>query len=88
MPRIIRCCAVALAAKIGVIAPVKACGQTPGVVWQGTDRLSLSEIAGLLAPMLWFSADEPLLAEGRPPIPTAHPCDKPTTLSSITRSPA
>ena len=47
----------------------------PGVVWQGTETLSLREIAGLLAPTLWFSADEPLLAEGRPPIPSAHPCD-------------
>src|SRR5215470_16550388 len=91
MPRIVRCCAVALAATIGVIAPVRACGQiageacraasaaaVPGVVWQGTDHLDLAEIADLLAPMLWFSADEPLLAEGRPPIPTTHPCDTPS----------
>jgi len=59
---------------------VAACGPassvaTPGVVWQGTDRLMLGDIAELLAPMLWFSADEPLLGEGYPPIPTAHPCD-------------
>jgi len=50
----------------------------PGVVWQGRERLSLREIASLLAPVLWFSADEPLLAEGQPPIPTAHPCDAAT----------
>jgi hypothetical protein len=48
---------------------------SPGVVWQGRERLGLADIARLLAPMLWFSADEPLLAEGQPPIPTAHPCD-------------
>jgi hypothetical protein len=48
---------------------------TPGVVWQGHEHLRLRELAGLLAPMLWFSGDEPLLAEGRPPIPAAHPCD-------------
>jgi hypothetical protein len=58
----------------------EACGPaptaaTPGVVWQGSERLGLRDIAGLLAPMLWFSADEPLLAEEQPPIPTAHPCD-------------
>src|SRR5262249_30449430 len=29
----------------------------------------------LLAPVLWFSADEPLLEEGQGPIPSAHPCD-------------
>jgi hypothetical protein len=44
-------------------------------VWQARGPLGLREIASLLAPMLWFSADEPLLAEGQPPIPTAHPCD-------------
>jgi hypothetical protein len=47
----------------------------PGVVWQGSERLGLRDIAGLLAPALWFSADEPLLGEGQPPIPAAHPCD-------------
>ena len=53
-------------------APV---ADTPGVVWQGRERLGLRDIAALLAPVLWFSTDEPLLADGRPPIPTAHPCD-------------
>jgi hypothetical protein len=79
---------VVLLAAIVSIAPTNAgaqiqsdaCGPAPtvatsGVVWQGHERLGLREIAGLLAPMLWFSADEPLLAEGYPPIPTAHPCD-------------
>ena len=61
-------------------APVEACAAAaaaPGVVWQGGERLGLREIACLLAPMLWFSADEPLLAEWQPPIPSAHPCDAP-----------
>ena len=49
----------------------------PGVVWQGHESLGLRRIAGLLAPALWFSGDEPLLAEGQPPIPAAHPCDAP-----------
>ena len=60
--------------------PLQACGSAPpaattGIVWQGSERLGLGAIADLLAPMLWFSADEPLLAEGYPPIPTPHPCD-------------
>ena len=60
--------------------PPAACGpatttSTPGVIWQGGEHLALREIAVLLAPALWFSADEPLLAEGVPPIPSAHPCD-------------
>jgi hypothetical protein len=80
--------AVVLLAALAFIAPANAWAQapavacslapaaaTPGVVWQGRERLSLREIAGLLAPALWFSADEPLLAEGQPPIPNAHPCD-------------
>ena len=91
MPHIVRCCAAALAATVGLIAPARASGLTagdacraasdanvPGVVWQGTDRLDLPQIAGLLAPMLWFSPNEPLLAEGSPPIPTPHPCDRPS----------
>jgi hypothetical protein len=49
----------------------------PGVLWQGPERPGLREIAGLLAPVLWFSADEPLLEEGHGPIPSAHPCDVP-----------
>jgi hypothetical protein len=80
------CAAVALAALL-LAAPVivhaqgvaEACDpaavSSPGVVWQGPEHLGLREVAGLLAPVLWFSADEPLLAEEHPPIPTAHPCD-------------
>src|SRR5262245_3481328 len=50
----------------------------PGIMWQGSEHLGLRDIAGLLAPVLWFSADEPLLEEGRGPIPGAHPCDAPS----------
>ena len=49
---------------------------TPGVVWQGHERLGVTQVAGLLAPALWFSTDEPLLTDEHPPIPTAHPCDR------------
>jgi hypothetical protein len=71
-----RSAAVLLLAALALATPANARAQVaPGVVWQGTERLGLREIAGLLAPALWFSADEPLLAEGHPPIPTAHPCD-------------
>lgn len=58
-------------------APACAAATSPpaGVIWQGTRSLSLPDMAGLMAPALWFSADEPLLGEGRAPIPSAHPCD-------------
>jgi len=49
----------------------------PGIVWRGPgDALTLQDIVQLMAPMLWFSSDEILLA--RAPggqIPQAHPCD-------------
>src|SRR5262245_59740384 len=90
-PRIVRCCAAVLAATLGLIVSPGASAQTageacrpasaagvPGVICQGTDRLNLPEIAGLLAPMLSFTANEPLLAEGLPPIPSPHPCDRPS----------
>jgi hypothetical protein len=86
--RIQRCRTIVLSTALVLIAPTNAradasadaCGPTtattPGV-WQGSERLGLREIAGLLAPVLWFSADEPLLAEGQPPIPTAHHLRRP-----------
>ena len=49
-----------------------------GMVWQGAERLGLAEIAALAAPVLWFSADEPLLDVNAPAIPAAHPCDTPS----------
>lgn len=50
-------------------------GFEAGVIWQGSRSLSLPEIASLLAPILWFSSDEPLLIEGQGPLPHPHPCD-------------
>ena len=44
------------------------------LVWQGRDAPSLAELAGLVAPVLWFSPDEPLLREGSR-LPHRHPCD-------------
>lgn len=43
-------------------------GFEAGVIWQGDSSISLSDIASLLAPILWFSSDEPLLIEGQGPI--------------------
>jgi hypothetical protein len=78
--------ALALGAPSVAIAqpPADACrtlpGATaPGVVWQGRENLGLREIAGLLAPVLWVSGDEPLLGDGQQPIPSPHPCDNPST---------
>lgn len=49
----------------------------PGVVWTGSTGIRLPEIARLLAPVLWFSSDEPLLIyRDGSKIPHAHPCDQ------------
>ncbi|MCW5962950.1 MAG: hypothetical protein KIT83_02840 [Bryobacterales bacterium] len=52
----------------------------PGVVWQGTPSSvpDLSGIAHLLAPVLWFSSDEPLILRNGAPVPQAHPSDVPS----------
>lgn len=48
-----------------------------GVVWTGSTGIRLPEIARLLAPVLWFSSDEPLLVyRDGDKIPHAHPCDR------------
>lgn len=54
-------------------------GLGTGVLWQGTEPLGLADIAALTAPVLWFSADEPLLDPAFPPVPSAHPCDEPAS---------
>jgi hypothetical protein len=54
------------------------CPDEAGVIWSGREILSLHEIAGLAAPTLWFSPDEPLFRESQP-IPRAHPCDAPSS---------
>jgi hypothetical protein len=48
-----------------------------GVFWcgkAGADKLSVKELAERVAPILWFSPDEPLLKEGKP-IPEKLPGD-------------
>jgi hypothetical protein len=58
-----------------------ACGvpYETGVVWRGDgSNLRLKDIAAMLAPALWFSSEEPLIIEGKLPIPAAHPCDSPS----------
>ena len=44
------------------------------LAWQGRESLTLAQIAGITAPVLWFSPDEPLLLNGGH-IPHRHPCD-------------
>jgi hypothetical protein len=51
--------------------------EQPGTVWTGSSPVRLSEIASALAPILWFSSDEPLIVlRQNPAVPHAHPCDK------------
>ncbi len=46
----------------------------PGFGWRGpAPSLSKAELAGLAAPALCFSTEEPLLGEG--PLHARHPCD-------------
>ena len=45
------------------------------LVWRGSEPLTLSAIAHLVAPVLWFSPDEPLRLEGRA-VPQRHPADR------------
>lgn len=53
-------------------------GSPAGVVWRGSrSDIGLEDIAAMLAPVLWFSADEPLIVEGDGPLPHPHPCDAP-----------
>ena len=53
----------------------------PGIAWQGPGPSpALPEIATLLAPVLWFSSDEPLVVlRNTPPPPHPHPHDRPST---------
>jgi hypothetical protein len=53
-------------------------GDLRGVIWRGCRAdLSLPEIAAILAPVLWFSADEPFIVQGERALPHPHPCDAP-----------
>lgn len=58
-----------IAIAIGVLTPAAATAQNrcefsdvPGVVWWGTEtEMSLSDLASYMAPIFWFSPDEPSL---------------------------
>ena len=50
-------------------------GWENGLVYHGDRALSLDEIVHVIAPVLWYSEDEPLIAQGDIPLPHAHPCD-------------
>jgi hypothetical protein len=60
-------------------------GTPAGVVWQGPPAgMGLRELAQLLAPILWFSSDEPLLVLRQDlAIPQAHPCDRSSTAAVV-----
>ena len=51
-------------------------GYETGVFWRGDRALSLPEIVSLLAPVLWFSTDEPMITQNLYPFPRTHPCDQ------------
>jgi hypothetical protein len=54
-------------------------GVRPGVVWRGTTPPSVDAVVHMLAPVLWFSPDEPLLKQAGVPIPAPLACDTPST---------
>jgi len=56
----------------------------PNVLWRGsTARLSAADVARLAAPIVWFSADEPLLRMGGNIPPDPHPCDAPSAVPIV-----
>lgn len=65
------------------------CGDGEGkvntaIIWRGEEpELSLPDIVGLAAPILWYSYDEPLLLKGEFPFPHPHPCDTPSDTSVV-----
>ena len=74
--------ALLAAASTRALAATCSCDSTasaedPGLVYRGAEPPSFDRIVHMLAPVLWFSPDEPLLLAGGVPIPSAHPCDAP-----------
>ena len=53
-------------------------GDRAGVVWSGTTPPTAGDVIRMLAPVLWFSPDEPLLKGNDARIPAPHPCDRPS----------
>jgi len=54
------------------------------VLWRGAAaRLSAADVAALAAPIVWFSADEPLLRMGGNLPPDPHPCDAPSAVPIV-----
>ena len=48
-----------------------------GILYRSARAPTFDEIVNMLAPVLWFSPDEPLILEGVRHFPSAHPCDEP-----------
>jgi hypothetical protein len=57
--------------------------EAPGLLWRGLFSPHSDDIASMLAPVLWFSADEPLLNGLDGPIPGPAPCDRPSTRAVV-----
>jgi hypothetical protein len=58
---------------------------SPNVLWRGptTARLSAADVAQVAAPIVWFSADEPILRMGGNVPPDPHPCDAPSAVPIV-----
>ncbi len=50
----------------------------PGLVWRGRTSPTPDDMAAMIAPVLWFSPDEPLLTGEHGPVPGPAPCDRPS----------
>ena len=82
---------VGLAIALLVAAPAAAQGTPPasvqiepGLLWHGkSSGLGLADVAAIAAPVLWFSADEPFIAQGERALPHAHPCDAPASTAVV-----
>lgn len=77
VPVVVLACALATpvsARQAGQTGPADAFTDRGLLVWRGQTAPLLSDIAAMVAPVLWFSPDEPLLLNGGR-LPHAHPCD-------------
>src|SRR4051812_4597142 len=46
-----------------------------GVIWAGEHLPRFKEIVEMIAPVFWYTEDEPPIVQGDTPLPHAHPCD-------------